>query len=83
MDAKEWEAAFGGWDGFEVERIERQLEGMPPTPTMRFFLRARADQVRRCSRCGEPVRRLFCRQKDSDLNRERQVHILSDPGLDH
>lgn len=55
MEAKEWEALVGNWEGFEVERAERSLEGTPPTPTMRFYLRARADQTRRCSRCGEPV----------------------------
>jgi transposase len=55
MDTNEWEALVGGWEGFEVERAERRLEGTPPRPTMRFYLRARSGQVRRCSRCGEPV----------------------------
>ena len=55
MDAKEWEAVVGGWEGFEIERVERLLEGTPPVPTMRFYLRAQLDYARRCSRCGEPV----------------------------
>jgi transposase len=55
MDATEWEALVGGWEGFEVDRAERLLEGTPPIPTMRFYLRARSDQTRHCSQCGEPV----------------------------
>lgn len=55
MDAKAWEALVGGWEGFEVEEAERSLEGTPPSPVMRFYLRPRPDHVRRCSRCGAPV----------------------------
>lgn len=53
--------AVGGWEGFEVERFTTEDELAPdafglPAPRIIIELRPAADAIKRCSRCGTPVR---------------------------
>lgn len=51
---------IGGWDGFEVAEITTEDALAPdvlglPAPRLVIRLQPKADAVKRCSRCGEPV----------------------------
>jgi transposase len=51
---------IGGWDGFEVVEITTEDTLAPdvlglPAPRLVIRLQPKADAVKRCSRCGEPV----------------------------
>jgi transposase len=51
-----WDKLLGGWEGFELVEVEERPVGpAQPVRELVLRLRARADHVKRCSRCGEPV----------------------------
>jgi len=53
----------GGWDGFEIAAMRTEAELEPdvlglPAPRLVIELRPKADEAKRCSRCGEVVREI-------------------------
>jgi transposase len=66
--------AIGGWEGFEVATVTREVELQPdvhglPAPRLIIELRATAKTPKRCSRCGEFVEEIH----DTTVRRIRDL----------
>lgn len=56
MAEEAWAKLLGGWDGFELVKVEEHPVGPgQPIPEIVLHLRSVPGYKKRCSRCGEPV----------------------------